>query len=790
MIEPNTMTYDLAESRGSSEIGGKASGLRSLASAGMPVPPGEVVPASVPDSRLDHVADHLADRFAGESLAVRSSGIGEDSRDVSFAGQFETVLNVPARSDVIVDAIRRVRASATRAAASTYSTELVEMAVLIMPMVDAQAAGVAFTRDPISGDRVTVVEAIAGLGDKLASGELAGERWRVGDTTTLEHSLSVLTADQAEAVAELANRCERTLGTPQDIEWAITAGNVVLLQSRPITTVDDVEPIPITDETPAGPWEWDSTHNRLPMTPLTASVFIPGFERASKRLAETYGVPISHLAMRSIRGYLYVQIVPPAGKAGSPTPPKPVMRALFSVVPLLRQRKKAARRVFEDGVDRKLLSEWRDSVAPETNETLDQLYDVSRSEVTDVALAQLIDQAAELQQSTFSWNMATDPAYLLPLVELNDFVEAELDAGMGMTTELLAGASPSDYLHSSAALAASLPDDVQGALAAGGGVDALDSDSADLYAAHLRVHGPRVMGFDLSCETHLEDQDRELARIATARKPTDPSPAAAALASTLRAQLDPGTTDRFDQLLEDARDVYSIREEGEAVHARVCGMLRLFALEAGDRMVKAGHLIDRNHVMFLRLSELTGWLESPTDLRSVAQVRRGQHKWAAARSPEPFLGPEAPMPPLDIFPPDVQRIMRLVEIITTHDMRPADLADGIDGVAASAGVHTGPVRLVVGPDDFDRVQPGDVLVSPITTSPWEVLFPHIGALVTEGGGLLSHPAIVAREYALPAVVGCEGAMGRFHDGQLVRVDGAAGTVTPIEEAKPREEGST
>ena len=74
-----------------------------------------------------------------------------------------------------------------------------------------------------------------------------------------------------------------------------------------------------------------------------------------------------------------------------------------------------------------------------------------------------------------------------------------------------------------------------------------------------------------------------------------------------------------------------------------------------------------------------------------------------------------------------------------------------------------------------------MLIAPISTSAWEILFPQVGALVTEGGGLLSHPAIVAREYALPAVVGCEGAMTRFHDGQLVRVDGAAGTVTAVEE---------
>lgn len=79
--------------------------------------------------------------------------------------------------------------------------------------------------------------------------------------------------------------------------------------------------------------------------------------------------------------------------------------------------------------------------------------------------------------------------------------------------------------------------------------------------------------------------------------------------------------------------------------------------------------------------------------------------------------------------------------------------------------------------DFSKVSPGDVVVAPITASSWEVMFPRIGALVTEGWGLLSHPAIVAREYGLPAVVGCEGATDRFRDGQLVTVNGSLGTVT-------------
>jgi pyruvate,water dikinase len=169
----------------------------------------------------------------------------------------------------------------------------------------------------------------------------------------------------------------------------------------------------------------------------------------------------------------------------------------------------------------------------------------------------------------------------------------------------------------------------------------------------------------------------------------------------------------------------------------------------------------------------------PSDLSDAVRTRRGEHLWALAHSPRASYGGDAPLPDIDIFPEDVQRIMRVIELVTTHDQHPADLAEGADGVAASPGVHVGPVRLVDGPEEFHKVQAGDLLVAPITMSPWEVLFPHVGALVTEGGGLLSHPAIVAREYALPAVVGCEGAMRRFQDVQIVQVDGASGTVTPV-----------
>lgn len=98
------------------------------------------------------------------------------------------------------------------------------------------------------------------------------------------------------------------------------------------------------------------------------------------------------------------------------------------------------------------------------------------------------------------------------------------------------------------------------------------------------------------------------------------------------------------------------------------------------------------------------------------------------------------------------------------------------GIAASAGQYIGPVRVVHDESEFQKIQPGDVLVCPMTSPVWSVLFPNLGALVTDAGGLLSHPAIIAREYQIPAVVATGNATSLLRDGEIVRVDGAAGTV--------------
>ncbi len=774
--------------------GGKAATLARLAAAGLAVPDGVVVTAATADTDLDDAAADLASRFADSRLAVRSSGVAEDLKDASYAGQYETVLNVPAEPAAIASALRRVRSSATAAHVEAYRPgHDTAMAILVMPMLEPTAAGIAFTRDPVTGAREVVIEAVAGLADRLAAGEVSGERWVVSDTVRRLSDLAVLDRIRAEAVARLARQVEELEGCPQDVEWALVGDDVYLLQARPITALDDVEPIPIEEEPPPGPWEWDSTHNRSPMTPLMASIFPEGFIRASRRLVTEYGAPFKQISARSIGGYLYFQVVPPFGKASVKAPPPGLQRLMFRLVPSLRRREQTARRAIEESRPDELVREWREIVAPRITLTLARWAEQDLADISDIDLAERLRAAAELEQEVFGWNMVTDLAYLLPLADLHRFVTAELGGDMAATTRLVAGASPSAYQRQAKELAERLSEADRRAILAGADLDDLsDRNFVEAFRRHLADEGLRNIGYDLSAPTLGEDPRAELLRIATLR--ADRRTAQGTFLDEAAASLAPEAADRLRTLTARARAAFPIREEGEAVHAKTVGTLRLVALEAGRRMVRKGVATSPEDALLLTLDELTGWLRNGGDVSDLIRRRRGEQRWAELRDPEPFIGGQASIPDLAAFPPHVARFMEAVGLIMAHDSRPADLGSGADGVPASPGRHTGPVRVVRSLEDFGKVRPGDVLVAPLTTSPWEVLFPHVGALVTEAGGLLSHPAIVAREYGLPAVVGCEGATSRFRDGDVVTVDGGAGTVTLVSEVgdgvggTPRDEG--
>lgn len=779
MTEATLIALDQTTARERQRVGSKAATLARLSAAGLPIPPGVVVPVDVDDAALDDAATAIAARFPRERLAIRSSGVAEDLGGASYAGQYESVLDVPSEPDTIAAALRRVRASVSATHVDAYRPDRdLGMAVLAMPMLSPTAAGIAFTRNPVTGADEVVIEAVAGVADRLAAGAADAERWVVAETARRLSDLAVLHRTRAESVARLARRVEELEGSPQDIEWALVGEDLWLLQARPITTLGDVEPIPIDEQPPPGPWEWDSTHSRSPLTPLMASIFYEGFTRASRRLVTEYGAPFEEITATSIRGYTYFQVVPPIGKASAKPPPARLLRFMFRVVPSLRRRERRARRALKGGRPDELAREWREVVAPRIAQTLDRWSSSDLAEQSDMDLAERLRAVAGLQREVFGWNMVTDLSYLLPLADLDRFVTDELGGDMATTTRLVAGFSPSPYQRKARALAARLSEADRQAILAGADLDELsDAGFVEAFRRHLADEGLRSLGYDLPAPTLGEDPRSELLRIATL--PTHTGGSVDGLLDEVASDLAPDAAERLRRLTARARTAFPIREGGEAVHARTAGMLRLTALEAGRRMVRKGVTSSPDHAFLLTLDELCEWLCDRPDFTERIRRRRGERRWAKGQTPAAFVGGRAPLPDPAAFPPHVSRFMEGMRLILAHDSRPAELERGADGVPASPGRHTGPVRVVLGPEDFGKVRRGDVLVAPVTASPWEVVFPTIGALVTEAGGLLSHPAIVAREYGLPAIVGCEEATARFRDGDVVTVDGDRGTVTLV-----------
>lgn len=291
-------------------VGGKAATLGMLAAAGFPVPAGFVVTATAPVQRpgeLAAVVAHAVEELGPGPFAVRSSAAAEDLPEASYAGLYETYLGVDPAG--VLSAIERCRASAAAERVSTYrgirdNTGTAadrrgrHIAVLVQQMVDAAAAGVVFTADPLTGDRDrTVVTAVPGLGESLVSGDGTGEQWTVTagcpELTRADPAVAVLTGAQVLDIAALGTRVAQRFDRPQDIEWAIDrAGRLWLLQARPMTALPDPVGWP-----PPGPGLWMRNFRLgewLPeaMTPLFADWAVPGIEagfldgmRATVRIA-------------------------------------------------------------------------------------------------------------------------------------------------------------------------------------------------------------------------------------------------------------------------------------------------------------------------------------------------------------------------------------------------------------------------------------------------------------------------------------------------------------------------
>jgi rifampicin phosphotransferase len=212
---------------------------------------------------------------------------------------------------------------------------------------------------------------------------------------------------------------------------------------------------------------------------------------------------------------------------------------------------------------------------------------------------------------------------------------------------------------------------------------------------------------------------------------------------------------RFERAFTRGVMAYPVREDNIFLTEKAAfGLLRRTALELGRRMASRGQITEVEDIFFLHPGEARARLAEGSSAHEVVTRRKGERAWALAN--EAFVW--------------------YFDRIFAVDARGSADDHTVTGIPASPGRYTGTVRVIHSEAEFDRLRPGDVLVCPATSPVWSVLFPRVGALVTDAGGILSHPAIIAREFRVPAVVATRVGTTQLQDGQVVTVDGTTGTV--------------
>ncbi len=816
-------TLPLPECRDVALVGGKALNLCKLIHAGFPVPGGFALTtdahrlsmaggASLPAEVAEEIV--AAWRQLGSvPVAVRSSATAEDMAAASMAGQYETFLDIRTE-ETLLEAVQRCWASLDTPRTRAYladkgiALDSVAMAVVVQRLVHANVAGVLFTANPRTGAAEMVIEASWGLGESVVSGRVQPDVLRIDRATgavleavIAEKSTWIAAGAHAEqSVAEnlrraacLTARDVRTLwhlglraaehfGRAQDLEWAIHQGEVFLLQSRDVTTLEDAEAYSgLIDRTrsdlrthlEAGHpgWVLHNLAETLPHpTPLTWSVirrFMSGGGGFGNLYREAGFQPSERVRdagfLRRVAGKVYMDLAlapemffaefpfgydtealrtqPDAGQA-APTVPKGTAMARAKAGSKLAAAAARLTHLATDA-DRTLL----ERAAPEFEAWA--TAELSR----DLAALPSADWPAHWAACERRVLDEFAPLSLLPSLILGQAVEAlktvvreafwDEDADT-LVNEIVVSPQPDHTALANAALYR----------VARGELD---------VAGWLAQHGHRAPGeFDLAAPRWSEQPDelRAMAnRLVDGGDPLELRRAHVARAEAriaeLRTQLRGRTLRRFDEALALARRYVRFREDGKDFLMRGYRVLRRLALEAGRRLDVGAD------VFLLTIDELRDALRTGFAPLHLLDQRRTQRN-AEARLSLPMV--------LDA---------RAVETLG------ASPASGNEtrwnAFAVSAGRATGTVRVVHSPETAGELGAGYVLVCPSTDPAWTPLFVNAAALVLERGGTLSHGAVVARELGLPSVV-LPDATRLLVDGESVTVDGDAGGVARAADA--------
>jgi phosphohistidine swiveling domain-containing protein len=830
------------EGLGLEEIGGKGQSLARLASAGLPVPPGFHITTAAYDafvvkhnlsSRIaahlgnlsdgetpDQIADMITSLFTDRTIppqiadevvagyhrlgsppvAVRSSATAEDLPDASFAGQQASFLNVIG-DDQLLAAVRRCWASLWTARAISYrarhhiAPDTLSLAVVVQQLIDADASGILFSADPVTGDdSVVEINAAWGLGEGIVGGEVTADTFTVErasggllrsviNTKTImirravigtsatpvptdRQDAPALSEPQVSQLVDLALKVEDLFTDPMDIEWCRQKDRLFILQARPITTA--IHPDPWNDSR-SGDFLWTNTNvgEAIPdvMTPATWSMVQVFLTDAMA----TASIP-PYVGYGRIGGRIYLNLSVMMTLSGAVGVSEERYRSLteevfgrlpagIEIPPVKAHRLDVVRAVLPMGLH--VFGEARRDV-----KVLDAylaehpvLCDRRRAEIAAVAdpveLAELWVTVLNPEFHRVSWMLSaatrsSGASFITTRKRLQrlvgDAAANALTAGLGGQAGQLASLGLLDGLEQ---------------LATG------DIDRGT-FSRRFGHRGPHE--FEISLPRPGEDSDwieEQLAeRAASATSYRQLLESQECRRSAAWAELEQRhpvqariLRHQVQRWAKTSRD----RERARSEVIRYFWVLRAYALRAGE-LTGLGE-----DIFFLDEAEIVRVLNGETISPRLIKQRRKAYQAYSALPPYPALIRGTFNPYVWAADPN-----RRSDLFIEGSVNQAEAA--VRGFPGSAGIVEAPVRVLADAADGAALQTGEVLVTTITNVGWTPLFPRAAAVVTDVGAPLSHAAIVARELGIPAVVGCGNATMRLSTGDLVRVDGTAGTV--------------
>ncbi len=532
---------------------------------------------------------------------------------------------------------------------------------------------------------------------------------------------------------------------------------------------------------PPGPgtWEQDPVHFPRPMTHYWQDMHPPAFLKGTSDFARFYGMLIDGLQVAYVNGFGYNQKLP-APDADMP------------------ERFKRAEQTYSQKLWREQLKDWDERHKPSSIATHRKLQAVEPDAMVDEELAQYLTRCRDHHSAMITQHMRFTAAAVLPtgdflsqVAEWTGLPHSELLGLMRGSAEVSSGGSP-EMVHLKRAFAndagaRKLLETDRDPAKVIERLRALGGEAGAAISAYLDLVGNRLIdGFDIAEPTALELPDALLRAIRGAVSDDAVPSDVAAQTADIRAQVPAQHQQEFDALLAEARLTYRLRDE-RGVYSDIwaSGLMRRAALAAGRRAAKQGRIATPQQMLEANLDEMCALVTGKDGPSTDELAERAQYRAAyTAKDAPPVLGPPPGLPPdLSKLPPavgspharDPHQPRPYLRQLESRERR---TRSSMGSPRARASMRVRHAR-VSGPPEFGRIAKGDVLITKSTTEAFNILLPLLGGIVTDNGGLLSHAAIVSREYGIPGVVGTREATERIADGMLVRVDGDAGEVTVL-----------